>query len=147
MIGILALGAENPFTFSRAEYRPEEAPPETDYAFSAATDLQGHWTTKVDASLLTIVSDGMLKKIPLDLDIAKAADGTYSAALVEPLAEFFGAGDPIPAADFKHPLPSVHLKWPLLRAAFDGKLSEGKLLGKWTVAGQSFAVTFEMRAQ
>jgi len=147
MIGIFGLGAEYPFTFSRAEYRPEEAPPETNYAFSAETDVQGHWTTEVDASLLTIVSDGRLKKIPLDLDIAKAADGTYSAALVVPLAEFFGAGDPIPATDFKHPFPSVHLKWPLLRAAFDGDLSEGKLFGKWTEAGQSFAVTFERRAQ
>jgi hypothetical protein len=146
MIGILALGAENPFTFSRAEYRPEQTPPESDYACSAATDLQGHWMTEVDASLLTIVSDGMLKKIPLDLDIAKAADGTYSAALVEPLAEFFGAGDPIPATDFQYPLPSVHLQWPLLRAAFDGELSGAKLFGKWTEAGQSFAVTFERRA-
>jgi hypothetical protein len=97
--------------------------------------------------LLTIVSDGTLKKIPLDLDIAKAADGTYSAALVEPLAEFLGAGDPIPATDFRHPLPSVHLKWIALEAAFNGELSQGKLFGKWTVAGQSFAVTFERRAQ
>jgi RNA polymerase sigma factor (sigma-70 family) len=147
MIGIFGLGIELPITFSRAEYRPEEAPPERDYTYSAETDLQGHWAAEVDASLLTIVSDGMLKKIPLDLDIAKAADGTYSAALVEPLAEFLGAGDPIPSTDFKHSLPSVHLKWISLAAAFDGELSHGKLLGKWTEAGQSFAVTFERRAQ
>lgn len=147
IIGILALGDGIPITFSRAEFHPEETPPERDYAFSAETDLQGHWTTEVDASLLTIVSDGALKRIPLDLDIAKAADGTYSAALVEPLAEFLGAGDPIPATDFRHPLPIVRLKWMALGAAFNGELSQGKLFGKWTVAGQSFAVIFERRAQ
>lgn len=147
VIGILALGAGVPITFSRAEFHPEATRPEGDYAFSAETDLQGHWAAEVDASLLTIVSDGTLKKIPLDLDIAKAADGTYSAALVEPLAEFLGGGDPIPAMEFRHPLPSVHLKWLAMRAVFDGELSQGKLVGKWTEAGQSFAVTFERRAQ
>ena len=148
IIGILGLGAGVPITFSRAEYRPEESPlPEHDYSFSAGTDLQGHWAAEVDASLLTILSDGTLKKIPLDLDIAKAADGTYSAALVEPLAEFLGAGGPMPATDFKPALPGVHLKWLTLGAAFDGELSQGKLIGKWTVARQSFAVTFERRAQ
>ncbi len=148
VIGILGLGGGVPFAFTRAEYRPEETPPpEHDYAFSAETDLQGHWAAEVDASLLAIVSDGTLKKIPLDLDIAKATDGTYSAALVEPLAEFVGAGGPMPATDFKHPLPDVHLKWIAARTAFDGELSHGKLVGKCTVAGQSFAVTFERRSQ
>ena len=147
VIGILTLGGGIPITFSRAEYRPEETPPERDYAFSAETDLQGHWVTEVDASLLRIVSDGVLRKIPLGLDIAKAADGTYSAALVEPLAEFLGAEDPMPATFFKHPLPSVYLKWMTVGAAFDGELSQGKLVGKGTVAGQSFAMTFERRSQ
>ena len=147
MIGIFGMGVEFPFSFSRAEYHPEETPPESEYAFSAETDLQGHWGTEVDASLLTIVSDGRLKKIPLELEIAKEADGTYSAALVAPLAEFIGAGGPMPATDFTHPLPNVHLKWLAVRAAFDGELSHGKLFGKWTVAGQSFAAAFERRAQ
>jgi hypothetical protein len=147
MIGIFGLGVEFPFSFTRAEYRPEETPPESNYAFSTETDLQGHWATEVDASLLTIVSDGKLKKIPLGLEIAKADDGGYSAALVVPLAEFLGAGDPMPATFFMHPLPSVHLKWMALGTAFDGGLSHGKLSGKWTVAGQSFAATFERRAQ
>lgn len=72
MIGIFPLGSGFPFTFSRANYRPEEAPLESDYAFIADTDLQGHWTAEVDAGLLTVVSDGRLKRIPLGMDIAKA---------------------------------------------------------------------------
>jgi RNA polymerase sigma factor (sigma-70 family) len=146
LIGVFEMGVESPFTFSRAEYRPEETPPESDYAFSAKTDLQGHWRTEVDAPLLTIMSDGRLKKIPLGLDIAKAADGTYSAAMVAPLIEFLGAGDPMPATNFKHPLPNVHLVWISLGIVFDGKLEDGKLAGKWTMASQSFAATFERRA-
>lgn len=132
---------------NRAQYRPEVTPPETAYAFSAKTDLQGRWTTEIDANLLTITTDGKLKKIPLDLEIAKADDGTYSAALVVPLAELFGAGDPIPATNFQYPLPNVHLAWRWLRAVFNGKLADGKLSGQWNEAGQSFAVTFERRRQ
>ena len=147
VVGILALAGGVPITFSRAAFHPEETPPERDYAYSAKTDLQGRWVAEVDAGLLTIVSDGTLKKIPLELDIAKAADGTYSAALVEPLAVFLGAGDPMPAMDFRHPLPGVRLKWTALETAFNGELSGGRLFGKWTVAGQSFAVTFERKAQ
>jgi RNA polymerase sigma factor (sigma-70 family) len=136
-----------PGAFTRANYRPEKTPPESDYAFSTETDLQGHWTTEVDASLLTIVADGRLKKIPLDLDIAESANGTYSATLASPLAELFGAGDPIPATVFKHPLPDVQLNWRWVAAAFDGKLEDGKLVGKWNEGGESFAVTFERTAQ
>jgi RNA polymerase sigma factor (sigma-70 family) len=135
-------------TFTRAEYRAEATPPESAYAFSAKTDLQGHWKTEVDASLLTILTDGRLKKFPLDLDIAKAGDGTYSAALVVPLSVLVGGGEPMPATDFEHPLPNVHLAWVGgMVGTFDGKLVEGKLAGKWNEGGISVGMTFERQAR
>jgi RNA polymerase sigma factor (sigma-70 family) len=145
-------GAAVPATFTRAEYRAEATPPESAYAFSAKTDLQGHWKTEVDASLLTILTDGRLKKFPLSLDIAKAADGTYSAALVAPMSVLIGWGGPMPATDFKHPLPNVHLEWKSIWGTFDGKLVDGKLVdgklaGKWNEGGISVGMTFERQAQ
>jgi RNA polymerase sigma factor (sigma-70 family) len=140
-------GAGISATLKRADYRPERAPAESDFLFTARTELQGHWKTVVDASLVSIVTGGRLEKFPVDLDIAKAVDGTYSAGLVAPLAELAGAGDPIPATDFKHPLPDVHLEWKRVGATFDGKLAEGKLSGRWNEGGVSFAVTFDRRAQ
>jgi hypothetical protein len=144
VVGTLYLGGNGiPVTFARAEYRAEETPPESAYAFSAQTDLQGHWKTQVDANLLTILTGGRLKKFPLDLDIAKTGDGTYSAALVAPLSVLIGGGDPMPATDFKHPLPNLHLEWQWMGGTFDGTLAEGKLVGKWNEGGMSVAMTFE----
>lgn len=134
-------------TFTRAEYRAEETPPESAYGFSAQTDLQGHWKTEVDANLLTILSDGRLKKFPLDLDIAEAADGMYSAALVAPLSVLVGGGEPMAATDFQHPLPNVHLEWKWVGGTFDGILEDGKLAGKWNEGGISVGMTFERQAR
>jgi hypothetical protein len=76
------------------------------------------------------------------LDIAKAPGGGYSAALVAPLTTLLGAGDPIPANHARYPLPRVHLEWKWLAAAFDGRLSDGRLTGKWTEGKLSFTMTF-----
>ena len=131
-------------TFERAYYQPEPAPAESDYSFSSKTDLQGHWKTAVDVSLAgPFVDREHLRELPLDLDIAKLPDGTFSAALAMPPASLGGTGDPIPATDFRCQLPNVRLEWKSQNAVFDGKLANGKLAGKWSEWGRSFAITFE----
>jgi hypothetical protein len=132
-----------PAVFKRTEYKPEPPPTEDAYAFSSKTDLQGHWKTVVDLNLLRILTNGRLKKYPLNLDIAKASDGSYSAAVFSPLTMMLGMGDPSPATTLQWQMPKVHLEWKLLGAAFDGKLEDGKLKGKWKQGPLSFTMVFE----
>ncbi len=132
-----------PIVLTRGDYQPKAALPESDYAFSSPKDLQGHWKTLVDVNLAELVTDGELKKFPLELDIAKLPDGTYSAALVAPLTALIGSGDPMAATVMQPQLPHVHLEWKWLNATFDAKLANGKLSGKWTEAGQSLTMNFE----
>jgi hypothetical protein len=79
-------GYSIPADLKRTEYKSEPVPTEDEYAFSSKMDLQGHWKTVVDLNLLQIVTDGSLRKYPLNLDIAKGADGAYSTTLFAPLA-------------------------------------------------------------
>ena len=128
--------------FKRVEYRPAAPPAESDYAFNSKMQLQGHWKTAVNANLLRIVTKGQISEFPLGLDIAKAPDGGYSTVLVAPLTTLLGAGDPIPANNAQSPLPRVHLEWKWLGATFDGRLSDGRLTGKWSEGKLSFTMTF-----
>ena len=128
--------------FKRVDCHPETPPAESAYAFNSKMELQGHWKTAVNANLLRIVTKGQISKFPLGLDIAKAPDGGYSAALVAPLTTLLGAGDPIAANHAQYRLPRVHLEWKWLAAAFDGRLSDGRLTGKWTEGKLSFTTTF-----
>jgi hypothetical protein len=123
-------------------YHPEAPPAESDYTFDSPLQLQGHWKAAVNANLLRIVTKGQINKFPLGLDIAKRPDGGYSTALVAPLATLVGANDPIPADDAQYSLPQVHLEWNWLRGVFDGRLSNGRLIGKWTEGPLSFTITF-----
>ena len=127
--------------FKRMDYHPEIPPVESEYAFHSNTELQGHWKTAVNANLLRIITKGQISKLPLGLNIAKQSDGGYSAALVAP-AVLLGGDDPIPPNNAQYPLPRVHLEWKWLGAAFDGRLSEGRLVGKWKEGPLSFTMTF-----
>ncbi len=141
--GMFYLGGRTlPVVFKRVDYHPETPPAESDYAFNSKMELQGHWKTAVNANLLRIITKGQISEFPLGLDIARQPDGGYSAALVAPLATLLGAGDPIPANNAQYPLPRVHLEWKWLAATFDGRLSDGRLTGKWTEGKLSFTMTF-----
>jgi hypothetical protein len=124
------------------DYHPETRPTESEYAFHSNTELQGHWKAAVNANLLRIVTRGQISKFPLDLDIARQPDGGYSAVIVAPLTTLLGAGDPVPANNARYPLPRVHLEWKWLGATFDGRLTDGELVGKWTEGKLSFGMTF-----
>ncbi len=129
--------------YERTNYQPELQPAESDFAVSSPMELQGHWKTVVDVNLLSIVTKGQLKKLPLNLDIAKLPDGTYSAVLIEPMAAFMGLGDPIPTTGFQYHPPNAHFEWKWQGAAFDARLTNGKLTGKFRIGGLPFTVTFE----
>ena len=127
--------------FKRVEYHPQTPPAESEYAFDSNKELQGHWKAEVNLNLLRLAKRH-LNKLPLGLDIAQQPNGGYSSTLALP-AMLLGAGDPIPANNAKYPLPKVHLEWRWLGAVFDGRLSDGRLIGKWTEANElSFTVTF-----
>ncbi|EEF60279.1 RNA polymerase sigma factor [Pedosphaera parvula] len=130
-------GALRPMTLKRAEYVPESPLPESAYAFSSKTDLQGHWKT------VCAVKVGPVMKQPLDLDIAKLSDGTFLSTLAMPWCALEGMGDPLSATDFKYQLQNVRLEWKSLGAVFDGKLTDGKLTGKWIQGGASIPMIFE----
>jgi RNA polymerase sigma factor (sigma-70 family) len=127
--------------FKRVDFHPATPPAESDYAFNSKMELQGHWKTAVSANLLRVITKGQISQLPLGLDIAKQADGGYSAALMVP-AMLLSTGDPIPPDNAQYRFPRVHLEWKWLRAAFDGHLLDGKLTGKWTQGPLSFTMTF-----
>lgn len=132
-----------PAKFERTIWHPASVPPESAYTVASPSDLQGHWKTDLDVNLLRLATQGQLKKFPLNLDIARLPDGTYSPTLTVPLAVLIGSGDPMPPTDFKCTPSTVHFEWRWFGASYDGRLVEGKLTGKWHEAGLSFTVTFE----
>jgi hypothetical protein len=142
----LQSGKYLPVTLKRVEYQPEPAHAESDYAFRSQTDLQGHWKTVLDSRVADkLMNLGHLKGFPVNLDIAKLPDDTFSAALVLPLTAFAGLGDPMPASDFQHQLSNVRVEWNVLNALFSGRLNNGKLTGTLRMLGASLPVTFERR--
>ena len=136
-------GLAMPIAFQRAKYKGEPPIAESSYSFQSNTDLQGHWHTAVDVNLLQLLTKGRLKKFPLDLDIARLPDGAFSAALAMPLGSLVGLSAPIPASRFEHPLPNLRVLWDDWHLSFDGKLTDGKLVGKWKRGDLSFTLTFE----
>ena len=141
--GAFYSGVAVPITFQRAAYKEKPPIAESSYAFTSNMELQGHWKTTVDANLLRLFTNGSFKKIPLDLDIARQPDGAFSATLAMPLGSLFGVGAPIQASGFEHPLPNVRVNWNDLNTSFDGKLTDGKLVGKWKRGNLAFTLTFE----
>lgn len=132
-----------PVILKRTDYQDEPPLTESNYSFSSETDLQGHWQTVADVNVNQLFTGVQWRKYPLNLNIARLPDGTFSAALAAPLAALAGMDDPIPATDFQHPLPNVHLEWNRFGVVFDARLADGKLTGTWNQHGQSFTRTFE----
>jgi hypothetical protein len=142
----LQRGKYTPITLKRVHYQPEPAHAESEYSFRSKTDLQGHWKAVLDSRVAAqLMVTGQLKGFPVDLDIAKLPDGTFSAALVLPLTAFVGLGDPVPASDFQHQLSNVRLEWKALNALFSGRLNNGKLTGNLRLFGATLPLTFERR--
>jgi hypothetical protein len=140
----LQRGKRIPITLKRVEYQSEPAHAESEYAFRSKTDLQGHWKAVLDSRVAAkLMNLGQAKGFPVNLDIAKLPNGTFSTALVLPLTAFMGLGDPMPASDFQHQGSNVRLEWKSLGAAFSGNLKNGKLAGNLRLFGASLPVTFE----
>jgi len=139
-------GKYTPITLKRVHYQPDPAHAESEYAFRSKTDLQGHWKTVLDSrQAAQLIVIGQLKGFPVDLDIAKLPDGTFSAALVLPLTAFTGLGDPMPASDIQHQLSNVRVEWKALNALFSGRVNNGELTGNLRLFGASLPVSFERR--
>jgi hypothetical protein len=121
----------------RSDYRAEhEHDAEKDYSFISGNDLQGHWKG------VWIMPFGKAKlPIRYALDIAKLADGSYSATLAS--LDQFGADAPIPTSDFLYERPKLHMEWKLKGGAYDGRLINGKIQGNWMQSGAGFPLVFE----
>jgi hypothetical protein len=131
-------GESTPASAKRADYQAEHAhDADKDYSFSAQNDLPGHWKGSWVAPV------GKFKiPILLMLDIAKLPDGSYSATLSN--IDEFGHDAPMPTSDFQYAPPSLKMKWKWNdNTAFEGKLENGKLAGKWLESGGSFPLVFE----
>ena len=137
-------GKFEPITLKRIDYQPAPAPAESAYAFRAKTELQGHWKTVLDQrTARQLMTLGQLKEFPVDLDIARGPDGTFSAALTLPPTEFMGLGDPMPASDFQQQFPNVRLEWKAFGVVFGGKLANGNLAGNLRLGNAAVPLTFE----
>jgi hypothetical protein len=110
---------------------------------------QGHWTAVMPVNtgqlknwkgVLPIKAE-LLKKQPVDLDVAKLPDGTFSAALSWPFC--IGGEGLVPVGDFQFTQQNVRLELKSPGVVFEAMLSEGKLAGQWREGGQSYPVTFE----
>lgn len=130
-----SFGGTNMITFKRTDHPPEQSLAESDYSFVSPAELQGHWKASLPMKMDELTHQ------PRDLDIARLADGTYSAAFANPLS--IGTDDPIVATDFRHDLPNVRVEWKAQKVVFDGKLADGKLTGKWSEVGESYRLSFE----
>ena len=142
---LLQSGKHTPYPLKRVDYQPEPPHPETEYAFRSKTELQGHWKTALDSRMAAKLGTQAVKQFPVDLDIARRPDGTFSAALVVPLTAFVGLGDPVPATDFQYRLPNVRAEWEPLGGVFVGTLKNGKLTGNLRLGGAMVPLTFERR--
>lgn len=138
-----------PMILKRCDSAPEPALPESDYAFVSTLEPQGHWTAVMPINTgqlknwkgLLPINPAQLKKQPVDLDVAKLPDGTFSATLSWPF--FIGGEGPVPVSDFQCTQPNLRVELKSPGVVFEATLSDGKLAGKWREGGQSYPVTFE----
>jgi RNA polymerase sigma factor (sigma-70 family) len=130
-------GQSTPAILKRANYEDELAQRnEEDFSFSSPSDLPGHWKGSWNIPL------GKTKiNIPMQLDIAKMPDGTYSVAIAN--LEQLGNNHPIPASNFEYSQPDLHAEWKWAGGTYDGRLENGKIVGTWSEGGGRFALVFE----
>lgn len=134
-------GQSTPAIFKRANYQDELARrDEEDFSFSSPSDLQGHWKGSWGGVMKTTKTKIKLS-IPMQLDIAKMPDGTYSVAIAN--LEQLGNNAPIPASSFDYSPPDLHAEWKWAGGAYAGRLENGKIVGTWFEGGGSFPLVFE----
>lgn len=130
-------GRSVPFTFKRADYQAEHARDgDRDYSFTSANDLQGHWK----GSWIVNIS-GTSATIRMALVLAKLPDNSYYAAVAN--TDEFGNDAPIPASVIRYQLGKLHLEWKVTGCAYDGMLTDGKIVGTWSQGGGGFPLVFE----
>jgi RNA polymerase sigma factor (sigma-70 family) len=130
-------GQSTPATLKRADFQAERAQEaEKDYRFASNQDLRGHWK---GSWVVTI--DKSKATIRYALAIARLPDGSYSALLTN--LDEFGKDDPMPASDFQYEAPKLSMKWKWAGGSYEGKLSDGKLVGTWFQGGGGFPLVFE----
>lgn len=108
----------------------ESKPNESAYVFTQDTDLQGFWNGTLK------VRDTTLR---LALAIAKMPDGTFQGAM----DSIDQGAKGIPMTTVTYTNPAVQIEWKALRAAFRGKLENGKLSGTWQQGPAEFPLVFE----
>ncbi len=130
-------GQSTPAIFKRANYQDELTPRnEENFSFSSPADLQGHWKGSWNIPIQkTKIS------LPMQLDIAKMPDGTYSAAIAN--LEQLGNNDPIPASSFEYSPPDLQAEWKWAGGAYVGRLEKGRIVGTWFQGGSRFRLVFE----
>jgi hypothetical protein len=130
-------GQSSAAIFKRASYLDELVQQdEEDFSFTSPSDLQGHWRGSWDVVL------GKTKvNIPMQLDIAKMPDDTYSAAIAN--LEQLGNDAPVPASSFQYSPPNLQAEWKWEKVAYTGRLENGKIIGTWSEGGGEFPLVFE----
>ncbi len=113
------------WTFKRGHQEPME-----DFAFTAKTDLPGHW-------------QGMLNlegiKLRLFLHIARLPDGKFSATLDSPDGILSGTL----ATAVQYRPPEVRIEWVWMKSSFAGKLEHGELSGVFSSVRSKEPVIFQ----
>jgi RNA polymerase sigma factor (sigma-70 family) len=134
-------GESTPAIFKRANYQAELARrAEEDYSSTSRSDLQGHWKGSWGTMIKTTNTKINLS-IPMELDVAKMPDGTYSVAIAN--LEQLGNENPIPASSFQYSPPDLHAEWKWAGGTYEGRLENGKIVGTWSEGGGKFALVFE----
>ncbi|MCX6902004.1 MAG: hypothetical protein NTW03_00700 [Verrucomicrobia bacterium] len=135
-----------PMTLRRVE-SGKGTPEEGSYAASGTNDLQGHWKTKVDLTLL-----GLRKRTAEPtLHIAKLPKGVFAASLhgLDYDAMFLPTNLPVdvPATTVEYAPPKVKIAWQhTFDYAFEGQLRDGKLSGTVRLGNLSLPLVFERMA-
>jgi RNA polymerase sigma factor (sigma-70 family) len=125
------LGRKYPLTFERVKTNAVAADDvQADYGSGASYQIQGHWKGALSVK-------GMQLRIVFH--IALMPDGSYAATMDSPDQGATG----IPATTAECAYPNVKLSWSAIGGVFTGKMSNGKLSGKWSQSNLSFPLELE----
>jgi len=125
------LGRKYPLTFERVKTNAVAADDaQADYGSGASSQIQGHWKGVLSVK-------GMQLRIVFH--IALMPDGSYAATMDSPDQGAVG----IPATAAECAYPNVKLSWDAIGGGFTGKMSNGKLSGKWSQSNLSFPLELE----
>ena len=134
-------GQSTPAIFKRADYQAELVQQaEEDFLSTSPSDLQGHWKGSWGFTI-----GKKTVSIPMELDIAKMPDGTYSAAIAN--LEQLGNEAPIPASSFEYSPPNLVAEWTWEDGSYSGQLQNGQIVGTWLEGGRGFRLVFERQKE